>query len=99
MICQVIFLHKLCKFGGGIIKTDIVLHPYLLITQRGTFKIYIFLKYFKKDGGEWRFLPFFEAKNQANCITGKLGWLPASKKCGNRGSRTKSVSPGIDASI
>ena len=36
------FLHKLCKFGGGMIKTDIVLHPYLLITQRGAFKIYIF---------------------------------------------------------
>ena len=36
------FLHKLCKFSGGMIKTDIVLHPYLLITQRGAFKIYIF---------------------------------------------------------
>ena len=36
------FLHKLCKFGGGMIKTDIVLHPYLLITQRGAFKMYIF---------------------------------------------------------
>ena len=36
------FLHKLCKFGGGMIKTDIVLHPYLLITQWGAFKMYIF---------------------------------------------------------
>ena len=36
------FLHKLCKFGGGMIKTNIVLHPYLLITQRGAFKMYIF---------------------------------------------------------
>ena len=35
-------LHKLCKFGGGMIKTDIVLHPYLLITERGAFKMYIF---------------------------------------------------------
>ena len=35
-------LHKLCKFGGRMIKTDIVLHPYLLITQRGAFKMYIF---------------------------------------------------------
>ena len=35
-------LHKLCKFGGEMIKKDIVLHPYLLITERGAFKMYIF---------------------------------------------------------
>ena len=35
------------------IKTDIVLHPYLLITQRGAFKIYIF--HFKS----WNISKFF----------------------------------------
>ena len=31
------FLHKLCKFGGGMIKTDIVLHPYLLISLQNLY--------------------------------------------------------------
>ena len=90
------------------IKTDIVLHPYLLITQRGAFKIYIFD--FKKDGGffscDTRISPrtaistlFSKPVTSQIFLWYNLPGYQLRKKVEITVLGLKSVSPGVDASI
>ena len=82
------------------IKTDIVLHPYLLITQQGAFKMYIFhfksWNMWKKNGGIFSCDTQISPRTVISALFSKLVTrqivLPGYRlrnNCRNRHSRTK----------